>query len=127
MRLALALLFLVHGIAHLPGFAVAWRLTRSADMPYTTTLLGGHLDVGDVGIRVMGLLWLAVALGFIAAAVATWRGHPNWPMLALAVALVSLVLSTLAWPASRIGVVVNVAILAFVLVGGKAGWSPGPR
>lgn len=26
MRFALALLFLAHGVAHLPGFLVAWRL-----------------------------------------------------------------------------------------------------
>jgi CHASE2 domain-containing sensor protein len=114
-------------MAHLPGFAVAWRLTTSNEMPYKTTLLGGRVDVGDAGMRVMGLLWLAGALGFVIAAVMTWRATPGWPTLTLLVTLVSLVLSVLAWPDSRIGVAVNVAIVALLLVGGKAGWFPGSR
>lgn len=59
MRMALALFLLVHGTAHLPGFTLAWRLTSNPDMPYTTTLLGGLVDVGEAGIRVVGVLWLA--------------------------------------------------------------------
>ena len=124
MRLALTVLLVLHGIAHLPGFAVAWRLTTTPEMPYRTTLLGGRVDLGDAGIRAMGLLWLAAGLGFIAAAVGTWRGSATWPTLALVVALVSLVLCVMAWPDSRIGAVVNVAILALLLVGGRAGWLP---
>lgn len=127
MRLALALLFLVHGMAHLPGFAVAWRLATTGDLPYRTTLLGGRLDIGDAGIRVMGLLWLAAALGFAAAAALTWRDSPVWPTVALVATLASLVLSGLAWPDSRIGVFVNLAILAVLLLGGRMGWLPPSR
>jgi hypothetical protein len=122
MRLALVALFVLHGIAHLPGFAVAWRLTTTPEMPYKTTLLGGRVDLGDAGIRVMGLLWLAAGSGFLAAAVATWRGSATWPKLALVLALVSLVLCVAAWPDSRIGVVVNLAILVLLLAGGGLGW-----
>lgn len=122
MRVAPAALFVLHGIAHLPGFAVAWRLTTTPELPYKTTLLGGRVDLGDAGIRVLGLLWLAAGLGFLAAAVATWRGSTTWPTLALVLALVSLVLCVAAWPDSRIGVVVNLAILVLLLMGGRLGW-----
>ena len=117
MRLALALVFAVHGLAHLPGFLVPWRLVKPADMPYKTTLLGGSIDVGGTGIRIMGILWLLAAIGLFAAAVATFRGSPSWPTLALSVTGVSLVLSILAWPDSRIGVGVNLAILVALLLG----------
>ena len=75
-----------------------------------------------MGMRVMGLFWLAAALGFAGAAVGAWRGTPGWPTLAMAVALASLVLSVLAWPDSRIGVAVNVVILLLLVIGGRADW-----
>ena len=121
MRIVLALLMALHGIAHLPGFTVPWKLTHSAEMPYGTTLLAGRVDVGDAGIRAVGVLWLLTALAFAAAAFATWTERAGWLPLAIACALVSLVLSVLALPASRIGVGVNLLILAWLLLGSYAG------
>ena len=109
MRIALALLFIVHGIAHLPGFLVPWRLAAPADMPYTTTVLGGAVDLGPVGIRAMSTLWLLAALA----------------PLALGVTLFSLVLSILGWPQARIGLALNLVLLAYLLLGARLGWLPG--
>jgi len=125
MRIILSLILVAHGVAHLPGFVVPWRLASPPAMPYRTTVLGGSLELGAAGIRVVGLLWLAAGLGFVAAAIAIFRGSPAWPTLTLAVALFSLLLSVVGWPDSRIGVVVNLALLAYLIVGGRAGWLPG--
>ena len=51
MRLALVALLAAHGIAHLPGFAVPWRLMTSAELPYKTTAFGGAIEIGDTGAR----------------------------------------------------------------------------
>jgi hypothetical protein len=111
VRYAVALVLAAHGIAHLPGFAVAWRLMSSPELPYSTLLLMGRLDVGDAGMRVVGILWLALALTFIALGVTLWM-RPSLPaMTALAVTAMSLALSLLQWPAARIGVAVNVLLL----------------
>jgi len=125
MRIALAFLFVVHGIAHLPGFLVPWRLAAPADMPYTTTVLGGAVDLGPVGIRAMSTLWLLAALAFGAAAVATFRGEVGWPTLAVGVTLFSLVLSILGWPQARVGLALNLVLLAYLLLGARLGWLPG--
>jgi hypothetical protein len=122
MRIALALLMALHGIAHLPGFLVPWKLTQSADLPYTTTLLAGRVDVGGGGIRAVGVLWLLTAMAFVAAAFATWTARSGWLPLATGCALVSLVLSVLSLPAARIGVGVNVVVLAWLLLGAQLGW-----
>lgn len=53
-EIALAGFLLLHGVAHLVGFAVPWRLVRSEEVPYKTTILSGTVDVGDVGIRILG-------------------------------------------------------------------------
>jgi hypothetical protein len=111
MRTALAIVLAVHGIAHLPGFLVPWRISSPPDLPYQTRLLSGTLEVGDLGARVIGVLWMMAALAFGAAAVATYRGAPRWATFALAVVLFSLILSALGWPASRIGLAVNVVLV----------------
>ena len=116
MRLAFALFLLVHGIAHLPGFVVPWRLATLTDMPYKTTLLNGAVDAGPAGARFIGLLWLLAGLGCIATAVAALRGVPGWPTFALGALVLSLVLCALGWPDSRMGFGINLGLLAILLL-----------
>lgn len=122
MRIALVVLMALHGIAHLPGFMVPWRLLDSPEMPYETTLLAGRVEVGGGGIRAVGVLWLLAALAFVAAAFGVWAQR-GWGMpLAVGCALASLVLCALAWPRSMIGVPVNAAILLWLLLASHFGW-----
>lgn len=113
MRWLLAAFLVAHGVAHLVGFVGPWRLSKA--VPYTTTLLGGRLDVGDVGIRALGIAWLLAALGFAGLAVAITLRWPGWLPAAAAVTAASLVLSALAWPEARVGVFVDLALLAYFL------------
>ena len=73
MRFVLAFFLLAHGVAHLVGFVSSWKLATLAELPYKTTVFSGRIDVGDAGIRVLGVLWLLTALAFLIAASA--RGH----------------------------------------------------
>ncbi|MBS1913892.1 MAG: ABC transporter permease [Bacteroidetes bacterium] len=115
MRIALALLFLIHGIAHLPGFIVLARVATMKGMPYRTTILGGRVDVGDIGARTIGLLWLLAGAAFVAAGIGLYAGAVWWRSGALGVAAFSLVLGILCWPETRIGVVINAVIIAVIL------------
>jgi hypothetical protein len=114
MRWLLSTFIAAHGIAHLVGFAVSWRLIQSAEVPFTTTLLNGRWDVGERGIRIVGGVWLAVAMACVIAAgsLATetlWA----WRAVTLAVAA-SLVLCLVSLPAARIGLAVNLALVALL-------------
>ncbi|MHB9131663.1 MAG: ABC transporter permease [Armatimonadota bacterium] len=122
MLYVIAAFFIMHGIAHLPGFLVPWRLMTSPEMPYKTIQLGGRLNVGNTGIRLIGILWLLAALAFVASAVAVVMHVPWWRELTLVTTLFSLLLCVLGWPDSRIGLVVNIAILAFLAASGPLGW-----
>jgi hypothetical protein len=122
MRVAIITLMFLHGFAHLPGFAGSWRLTTFPDLPYHTTLLNGRFDVGDAGMRVVGTLWLLVALAFAGSALGALRGSHWWAGAALITAMVSLALCALEWPATRIGVPVNVAIIVALVAGRNLGW-----
>lgn len=109
VRLAAAAFLAAHGVAHLIGFVAAWRLAAFPDAPFTTQILGGALDVGDAGIRIVGLLWIAAAAGFAAAAVAVWRRRGS-RIVALAAAG-SLVVTLIGLPAAIVGLWIDVAIL----------------
>lgn len=122
MRYVLALLFLAHGVAHLPGFLVAWRLRVVPELPHTTTVLDGSLDIGEAGMRVLGLAWLACAVACAAVAVAAIARAPWWTNGALAVVAASIVLCLLGWPAARLGLLMNAILVALLWSGARMGW-----
>ena len=68
MHFPFAAFLIAHGVAHLVGFVVPWKLVSTAEVPYRTTILG-------------------------------------W----------SIVLCVVGWPEARIGLVVNVVLLAVLL------------
>jgi hypothetical protein len=124
IRILIAVGLIVHGLIHLIGFAVPWRLVNMADMPYDTTVLAGKVDLGDAGIRLFGVLWLVATIGFIAAGVGLFALAPWWQGLTLAVTLLSLVLCILGWPDTQFGLYINLVILAYLVLGGRLGWLP---
>jgi hypothetical protein len=63
-------------------------------------------------------------LGFVAAGIATFRGDPGWPTLALGVTTLSSVLTMLGWPLSRVGAALNLLLLAYLVLGNGQGWLP---
>jgi hypothetical protein len=115
---------ILHGLIHLLGFVVPWRLAKLEEMAYSTTVLAGKLDVGDTGIRLVGLLWLAAAIGYVAAGVGLVGLAPWWLGLTLAVTVFSLALCILGWPDAQFGFYIDLVILVYLLVGGRFGWLP---
>src|SRR5947209_3804808 len=103
MRIALAVFMALHGVAHTPGFLASWRLAVLQGVPYHTTLFGGRLHVGDAGMRVVGAIWLILAVAFVAIAVAALFDRSWWILAAASVALASLAVCAAEIPAARIG------------------------
>lgn len=122
MRIALAVFMLLHGVAHLPGFAVPWKLAKSPDMPYHTTILAGWVDVGDAGIRLFGLTFLLLTVAFALSAGATFLRAEWWLEMAIATVVVSTLVCVLALPEARIGLAANLLILALLVWAHRAGW-----
>ena len=122
MRIALAILMGFHGLAHLAGFAGAWQIAPEG-FPYKTTILDGRVDLGNAGIRVIGTLWLIAGGAFAIAATVTLIDVAWWPPFALFIAVVSLLLSVAELPQARLGVAINIAIIAALIVGRRLGWT----
>lgn len=112
-----ALFLAAHGLVHLLGTAVYLELADVAEFGYKTTLLGGAVDVGELGIRVFGLLWAVAALGFLAGTAGMLADWHLWRLLVAAAALFSLVLTVLDWTVASAGIAVNLVILAGLVFG----------
>jgi hypothetical protein len=124
MRMILAALLIAHGVAHVVGFAVPWKLVTSAEVPYRTTVAGGLVDIGPAGVRLVGLLWLAVGVAFVSVAAGALQHASWWYREAIALVLVSFLLCFVGWPESRPGLVANALILAVLVGGAVLGWYP---
>lgn len=119
MRIAIAIVLALHGFAHVVGFAGSFGLAES--IPYKTTVLGGTVDLGDGGIRAVGILWLVAAAAFLVASAAAMTNQEWWVKALLVAAVGSLVLGVMALPEARIGVAIDVLILAAVAAW-RMGW-----
>jgi predicted anti-sigma-YlaC factor YlaD len=114
MYIIFALLLLMHGFAHLVGFAGPWGLANG--IPGQSTLLAGRVSTGTTVMRVIGALWLGGSLAFTLAAVGVLRHASWWPSFTFGAAVASLILCILNLPQSKIGIPVNIAIILAVLL-----------
>jgi hypothetical protein len=113
-RVALAAVIAAYAVIHLIGFVVPWQLAAVEGFPYRTTVLDGSADLGEIGVRVVGVLWLACAIGFVVAAVGIVR-RSTWALpLTAILAIVSLVVCLVGLPETAMGIAVNVVILGGV-------------
>ena len=114
MYVVFALFLLLHGFAHLVGFAGPWGLATS--QPPQTTLLAGRISMGATSMRIIGVIWLGGSLAFTLAAVGVLRHAAWWPSFTFGAAVASLLLCIISLPESKIGIPVNIAIIAAVLL-----------
>jgi hypothetical protein len=114
IRRAGAVVLALHGVIHLIGFVSPWRIATLEGFAYRTTILGGAQDIGDIGVRLIGLVWLGLTFGFLAAGYAVWRGKPWAVGLTGVLAMVSLIACVAGLPETAAGVAIDVVILATV-------------
>jgi hypothetical protein len=115
MMIALGVFLVLHGVAHLVGFAGSFRLLPPDKMAHTTMLFAGRVDVGEAGMRAMGVGWLVAAVGFLVAAVGVFL-RADWALTAtVVVAAGSLALCLAQLPEAKIGLVIDVLIIGLVI------------
>ena len=120
MRVFLATLIILHGFAHMVGFAGAFQLSN--DITYKTTVLAGRLDVGDVGIRAFGAVWLLAAIAFVLIGLAGYTNQGWWAKAGISLAAVSLLLCVTELPEARIGMAINTILIIGLIGAHRTGW-----
>lgn len=118
----LAFYLLVHGISHLVGFLVPWKLASLKEMPYSSFILNGKVNLGHKGIRIMGMVWLALAVGYFFSIYLVFTDLSYalwflWPMSGL-----SLVLCLMYLPDTKIGIIANLILMIFLGLNVYFGW-----
>jgi hypothetical protein len=119
MYIAIAIFLALHGFAHLVGFVGSWGLTTN--ITPQVALLDGRIAMGTAGIRIVGVFWLIGAAVFAIAAFGVLRHAAWWPTLTLYAAVGSLLLSILGLPEAKLGIPVNIVIIAGLLLGQLSG------
>jgi hypothetical protein len=114
IRRTAAVILALHGLIHLIGFVSPWRIATLEGFSYRTTILGGAQDVGDAGVRLIGLVWLGLTLGFLTAGYGVWRGKPWAVGLTGVLASASLIVCIVGLPETAAGVAIDGVILATV-------------
>ncbi|UCD43503.1 MAG: ABC transporter permease [Chloroflexota bacterium] len=122
MQIIFGIFLIAHGIAHLVGFVTYWRIASFEEMPYKTTLLSDRVDVGDAGIRIVGIFWLLTGLAFAVLGIGVITLQPWWYPLIIYLSIFSLLMCILGWPDARFGALINLIILAFLVLANNFGW-----
>lgn len=118
MRLLAALFLALHGTAHLVGFRAGfWTSAQAA----RSSLLGGVVGVGQFGLKMFGVMWLAIALSYWVAAGLLLARSASFLQVAVATTLASAGLCVVFWPEARIGFFLDVAVLAALLATSQSG------
>lgn len=101
----------VHGLIHLLGLVAYWPLAQVTALPYKTVLLAGRWEVGGVGMKLYGILWLIAALGFLLGVTGLLTYQSWWRSVMLLTIVLSTALIALDWTPAFRGAIVNAVIL----------------
>lgn len=126
LKIVVSTLFTLHGLVHLIGFFVNWKIIAVEDIPYSTTVLAHKIEVGSTGIRIVGLLWVVAAGLWIAAGIGLMALAPWWLAMTIVALLFSTVMCVLGWPEAKFGLLFNIVIVIFLFLNGSFGWLPMP-
>ena len=104
MRIAFAILLLLHGLIHLLGFAKAFQYGQISSLTLPIS-------------KPAGLAWLASTLLFLVAGILYLLHRESWWMWAVPAVLLSQVLIFLVWKDAKYGTIPNLIAAAVIIVG----------
>ena len=120
MYIVLAALIALHGLAHMVGFAAPFGYLKNP--PPMDSLFVNRLAITDSGMKVLGIFWFVAAFVFVAAAVGLIRRDSWWAPLTLVACLLSLALTVAFLPYAKFGLLVDVALIAFLYLNRNQIW-----
>jgi hypothetical protein len=122
LKIILALYLILHGGIHILGFLANFDLLKWDEITYSTRVLMGRIDLGYVGIRLLGIVWLIVMVMYIVAGIAVFSMPDWWLNLTLLATGLSMVLCILGLPDTRIGILANLVLLGFLYLDNRNNW-----
>ena len=118
----LAGLLIFHGLVHILGFLIFFEFIEVDTLQYSTTVLGGRVNIGAAGIRILGVIWLLIMIAMMAAGVGLLLGTSWWYSLALWSTVASTVVTILGLPDTKFGLAINILVFILLFLGSSQGW-----
>ncbi len=112
----LAALLFIHGVAHLVGFVVSWKLADLKEMPFSTKIFSKKIELGETGIKIYGLIWLLLAVFYIICVILILFNGPIYKNILISASVLSLIMSILGVPESKFGIVINVLLIVYLSI-----------
>lgn len=119
-QIALAIFLILHGLVHLLWFVVPWQMTEVEGLPFRTTIIAGHVDVREGGMRFLGLLWVLATIGFVVAGLGLLFSASWWATAVLVTAVYSFILCLISLPESKWGALIDAGIVTIFLFGNQS-------
>lgn len=115
MRIALGVVFLLHGFFHLLGVVSCFGLVELPQLSGTTLV-----ELGPTGQHLLGGAWLVGAILMLCAGVQLLQRRHGWWATAVVALAVSQLLIVFVWHDAKAGTLVNAALVLGVVIG----WGP---
>jgi hypothetical protein len=109
-----AIVILLHGLIHLIGVIAFWKLGLHEQ--YSTSVLGGAVEIGERGTYVLGFAWLVTTIAYAVAAYGIFADLDWWQTGLAGVTVFSLVLTILGWKDTIVGTAFNIIILVALFI-----------
>ena len=116
-----ALLFALHGLVHTLGLTATWQIGPARTVSASPELAPA-ITAGSPQAKLLGVLWLIAMTGFVAASAGLMAHEPWWRTVAAAAAVGSLALCIAWWSDAKVGVIIDVAILAGLIATAWIAW-----
>lgn len=108
---ATAVVIAAHGLVHVMGVALLWRLAEFRNLHYSDAVPGA----GTIPGYLVGCLWLLATIMFVTAAILLALGKRAWRTAALAAVVISVPVVSLSYGQAWMGLVVDAIVLTLVL------------
>ena len=117
----LILFFIAHGIAHLVGTLIYWKMMPGTqDVPYKTTLFFGYFEIGALGASVLGLIYLVLAFLFVIVGMALLVNKLTFESnLVIMIIMLSMLLTLLDLTQTYIWFIINIFYLSVIFINKK--------
>jgi hypothetical protein len=107
---------LAHAIAHLPGFISAYKIAELKELPYSTKIFFKKVEIGELGVKIYGLIWLILSIIFLIAVILLLLSRPVFKDTVLVASSLSLLISVAGLPETKFGVIINILLIVYLLV-----------
>ncbi|HPN38370.1 MAG TPA: hypothetical protein PL041_08195 [Melioribacteraceae bacterium] len=110
------IILVAHAIAHLPGFVMSFKLAKIKELPYSTKVFFKKIEIGEIGIKIYGLIWLVLSLIFFTAVILIIFEMPVFKITIITASILSFLISVLGLPETKFGIIINSLIIFYLII-----------